>query len=41
LYLVALFGEPSVIDAQHTHRQSERRLLLKASRAGEALRLLC
>jgi hypothetical protein len=33
----ALFGEPSAIAAQHTHRQSERRLLLKWLRAGEAL----
>lgn len=27
--IVALFGEPSAIAAQHTHRQSERMLLLK------------
>lgn len=35
--IFALFGEPSAIAAQHTHRQSERRLLLKWLRAGEAL----
>lgn len=35
--IFALFGEPARIAAQHTHRQSERRLLLKWLRAGEAL----
>ncbi len=35
--IFALFGEPSAIAALHTHRQSERRLLLKWLRAGEAL----
>ena len=34
--IFALFGEPSHIAWQHTHRQSERRLLLKWLRAGEA-----
>lgn len=32
-----LFGDPSDIAAQHTHRKSERTLLLKWLRAGEAL----
>lgn len=35
--IFALFGEPSAIAAQHTHRKSERTLLLKWLRAGEAL----
>jgi len=35
--IFALFGEPARIAAQHTHRQSERTLLLKWLRAGEAL----
>ena len=35
--IFALFGEPSHIAWQHTHRQSERTLLLKWLRAGEAL----
>ena len=33
----ALFGEPSAIAAQHTHRKFERTPLLKWLRAGEAL----
>ena len=32
-----LFGDPGAIAALHTHRKSERRLLLKWLRAGEAL----
>jgi hypothetical protein len=35
--IFALFGEPSAIAAQHTHREHERALLLKWLRAGEAL----
>jgi len=35
--IFALFGEPSAVAAQHTHGQSERTLLLKWLRAGEAL----
>lgn len=35
--IFALFGEPSAIAAQHTHRKAERTLLLKWLRAGEAL----
>jgi len=35
--IFALFGEPQRIAAQHTHRKSERTLLLKWLRAGEAL----
>ena len=35
--IFALFGEPSYIAWQHTHRQSQRTLLLKWLRAGEAL----
>ena len=35
--IFALFGGPSAIAAQHTHRKSERTLLLKWLRAGEAL----
>jgi hypothetical protein len=35
--IFALFGDPSAIAAQHTHRKSERTLLLKWLRAGEAL----
>lgn len=35
--IFALFGEPARIAAQHTHRKSERTLLLKWLRAGEAL----
>jgi hypothetical protein len=34
--MFALFGDPARIAAQHTHRQSERALLLKWLRAGEA-----
>ena len=34
--IFSLFGEPSRIAAQHTHRKSERTLLLKWLRAGEA-----
>lgn len=35
--IFALFGDPAHIAWQHTHRQSERALLLKWLRAGEAL----
>lgn len=35
--IFALFGEPSYIAWQHTHRKAERTLLLKWLRAGEAL----
>ena len=35
--IFALFGAPSHIAWQHTHRQSERTLLLKWLRAGEAI----
>jgi len=35
--IFTLFGGPSDIAAQHTHRKSERTLLLKWLRAGEAL----
>lgn len=35
--IFALFGDPGAIAAQQTHRQSERALILKWLRAGEAL----
>jgi hypothetical protein len=38
--IFALFGEPSAIAAQHTHRKAERTLLLKWLRAHEKINRL-